>query len=352
MVNTPGGGGNFTTVLPRQRGSARGVSAVCWKRCPTYRQGTRALPCSRRLLAAAAAAASSEHSSSAGPLSSDDNASDNNIPPIPHANSRLTAPANAYVKHLVKLRTNAKYRRECGTYVFVGDRPLKESFARMDVRSVLTSEPELWRDEADACDSLAPVIHTADNVLQKISGVRNADAITAVAEVYMMEHTRFAPGDVVTRMLVLDGVQDPGNVGTLLRTATAFGWTHVFLVRPGSCDLYNEKLLRALRGGHTTISVVEGDAEALRSLLAEHDLEMYAADMNGVDVVEVGRNDANEDARTKGIALALGAEGQGVSIPVYELSKSAVCVPMAVRSMESLNVAVAGGILMYELAVK
>lgn len=264
------------------------------------------------------------------------------LPQVPHAGEGVRSTSNNYVKHLAKLRTSAKYRRECQTYVFIGDKPLRESLPRLDVRGVLARDPEAWRTVAPTG---VPLIAVSDAVLGKLSGVQNANGISAAAECYMPPHTRYPPDADIGRLLVLDGVQDPGNVGTLLRTAAALGWTHVFLA-PGCCDVYNDKLLRAMRGGLTQLDIVEGDADALADVLDAHNLTLYVADMDGAAPDTVA---PTEDA-TGGIALALGAEGLGVTARVRALARGgSVGVPMARGAMESLNVGVAGGILMYTM---
>ena len=260
------------------------------------------------------------------------------LPAVP-LSSEVRSASNSYVKHLAKLQKSTKYRREYQTYVFVGDKPLREALPLLDVRAVLARDPDDWRDVAP---NAAPLVRASAAVLDKLSGVSNADAVTAVAECHMPPHTRYPPDAAIDRLLVLDGVQDPGNAGTLLRTAAALGWTHIFLA-PGCCDIYNDKLLRAMRGGLAQLDVVEGDASALQGVLDEHGLALLVADMDGAAAEDAAVDDA---AR---VALALGAEGMGVSKEIRALADRTVGVPIARGAMESLNVGVAGGILMYGL---
>jgi TrmH family RNA methyltransferase len=142
-----------------------------------------------------------------------------------------------------------------------------------------------------------------------------------------------------SRLLVLDGVQDPGNVGTILRTAAAFGATAT-LALPGTVDLWNAKVVRSAMGAHFAHPAIHCTVEALAAFLDAHDVAMWAADAGGVPL---GTLEA--PAR---LALALGNEGAGLSAPVRARAAAVVSIPIA-PDVESLNVAVSAGIFLYSL---
>ncbi|KAG2431050.1 hypothetical protein HYH02_013481 [Chlamydomonas schloesseri] len=201
------------------------------------------------------------------------------------------------------------------------------------------------------------------------------------------------------RLLVLDGVQDPGNLGTLVRSALAFGWHGLFLL-PGCCDPLNDKAVRASRGAVLRLPVASGRLAELQEAAAELGLLLLCADMEEEEEEEeegekggeeegrgagararagagVGPSgllesggllpilDANAAAAAavnsssssssgtrqgcSGVALVLGSEGQGLSPAVRALCR-AVAVPMSPGAMESLNVGVAGSLLMFALS--
>jgi len=140
------------------------------------------------------------------------------------------------------------------------------------------------------------------------------------------------------RVLVLDGVADPGNLGTLLRTALALGWEGAYLLQ-NCCDPYNDKALRAAMGATFRLPLRMGTASTLQQLAEEEDWRCWVADLKGESPESVPTQQK--------IALILGSEAHGVSEACRRLGR-AVAIPMP-GSMESLNVSTAGAILLYLL---
>lgn len=143
------------------------------------------------------------------------------------------------------------------------------------------------------------------------------------------------------RLVVLDGVQDPGNVGTILRTAAALG-AAATLALPGTVDLWNAKVVRSAMGAlfhHAALSCTWNE---LDSFLDETGAELWGADAAGEPV------DRSRGARPARLALAVGNEGAGLSADATARVRRLVGLPIA-SQIESLNVAVATGILLYEL---
>jgi RNA methyltransferase, TrmH family len=141
------------------------------------------------------------------------------------------------------------------------------------------------------------------------------------------------------RLLILDAVQDPGNVGTILRTAAAFGASATFSL-PGTVDLWNAKVVRSAMGAHFHHSCLTGTWDELDSFRKEHAVAMWAADATGETIREL-----EPPAR---VALVVGNEGAGLSSGSRTRADRLVALPIAAAT-ESLNVAVAAGILLYEL---
>lgn len=139
--------------------------------------------------------------------------------------------------------------------------------------------------------------------------------------------------------LVLDGVQDPGNLGTLARSAAAFGCDGLVCL-PGTVDPWNPKAIRASAGSLFRLPVVQTTLSELTDWLDRHGYLMAAADAGGVPV--------SAAALPARVALALGNEGAGLTEAVAARCERTVSVPMR-GGTESLNVAVAGAILLYEL---
>jgi TrmH family RNA methyltransferase len=141
------------------------------------------------------------------------------------------------------------------------------------------------------------------------------------------------------RVLVLDAVQDPGNVGTMLRTAAALGLAATVAL-PGTVDLWNAKVVRSAMGAHFLHPAMSSTWDELDAFRAARDVALWAADASGAPV---GRDTA--PARR---ALVMGNEGSGVSAAARDRADRLVAIPIT-SSIDSLNVAVATGILLHEL---
>lgn len=150
-----------------------------------------------------------------------------------------------------------------------------------------------------------------------------------------------APGSA-GRYLVLDALQDPGNVGTVVRTAAALGVTATVSL-PGTVDCWNAKVVRSAMGALFTHPVVALDWEPLRAFLAAHDVACWAADMDGIPLDALDRG-----ALPPHLALIVSNEGAGLSPHLEAAVAGRVAIPMT-PGTESLNVAVAAGILLYAL---
>jgi TrmH family RNA methyltransferase len=141
------------------------------------------------------------------------------------------------------------------------------------------------------------------------------------------------------RLLLLDGVQDPGNVGTILRTAAALGATATIAL-PGTVDLWNPKVIRSSMGAQFAHAAFHADSNETLAFLDRNKIDLWAADAGGS---ALNRGDA--PAR---LALAVGNEGSGLSPEIVAQAQKTISLPIT-AGVESLNVAVAAGIILYEL---
>lgn len=140
------------------------------------------------------------------------------------------------------------------------------------------------------------------------------------------------------RLLLLDAVQDPGNVGTIIRTAAALGATATIAL-PGTVDVWNAKVVRSAMGAHFHHPAFHASWPEVEAFLARTSTPLWAADAGG---------DSLPDRAPARLALAVGNEGSGLSDVVRSAAARIVSLPI-VAGVESLNVAVATGILLYEL---
>jgi TrmH family RNA methyltransferase len=240
--------------------------------------------------------------------------------------NQITSLQHPLVKHCVKLRTNRSYRSAEKKVLIVGENLVKELplltiYAVNNVPTGLKAEKSYL---------------VTDAIMKKITGLEHPEGIAA--EVKMPKEASF---ENIQRLLVLDGVSDPGNMGTLIRTALALGWEGVYIIA-NSCDPFNDKALRAAKGATFRVPLCFGDWADLSRLISKNKMTPLAADMNGIDIKNVNKS--------QGIALVLGNEARGISEEAEKLSTK-VAIPMS-GEMESLNVAVAGGILMYCLEIQ
>ena len=143
----------------------------------------------------------------------------------------------------------------------------------------------------------------------------------------------------VCRLLLLDGVQDPGNVGTILRTAAALGATATIAL-PGTVDLWNPKVIRSSMGAQFGHAAFHAGLDETLAFLQRHEIELWAADAGGSALERGGA--------TSRLAIAVGNEGGGLSPEIRAKARKTISLPIA-ASIESLNVAVATGIILYEL---
>ncbi|MDR3210224.1 MAG: RNA methyltransferase [Oscillospiraceae bacterium] len=243
----------------------------------------------------------------------------------------LTSRQNPLIQHLRRLGASREYRYARGEFLCDGIRCLREAVSSsIQITAVLAAEhtdtlPQTLRDRLhivpDALMDYVSPLKTAQDVLFSCA---MPDTDVSVA-----------PDG---RYIVLDGVQDPGNVGTILRAASAFGIDAVLLAG-GCADPYNPKTARAAMGALFRQRVQEVSADAL-ALAVSRGLVLYGAS------VGAGAVDAREIDFTAA-SVAIGSEGGGLSPEVLSLCRERVMIPMEPRT-ESLNAALAAGILLWE----
>lgn len=208
--------------------------------------------------------------------------------------------------------------------------------AEIDVLAVFVRE--------DRTDLLAGVGEDIEQVVLShdvFASVAATEQSQGIAALMARPPARFLPrpGQL---LLLLDRLQDPGNVGTLLRSAEAFGADAV-LVTEGTADIWNGKALRASAGAALRVPVVRWTEALRRSLLQLHVKIMAAV------AEEEGAVAVTEADLTGGCMLVVGNEGRGVSAELLALAEAKITLPMRGKT-ESLNAAVAGSVLLYEAA--
>lgn len=188
------------------------------------------------------------------------------------------------------------------------------------------------------------------NVLLEAFSIEEKDGYTAISESIMKKVCStdtlvkevglcklIEKQEIRDKVLILDGIQDPGNMGSLMRSACAFGFETMF-IGTGSVDIYNEKVIRSSQGAIFKLNFCFGDVvEFIKTL----DYKVYGTNVqNGIPLGKIETN--------KKVAIILGNEGNGISKEVNALGLDNIYIP--IQNTESLNVSIAGSIIMYELS--
>lgn len=243
---------------------------------------------------------------------------------------KITSLQHPLVKRLVKLRSSKKARFEGRSIVVEGKNLIHDLCGSTLAKTILVKDPSLLSGRLKA----EQVFEVSEEILAKISSVKAPEGI--LAELPYPEQASLVG---VNRLLVLDGVADPGNLGTLLRTAFALGWQGVYLLE-NCCDPFNDKALRAAKGATFRLPLRQGNWDDLDRIVKKEGLFPLCADL-------VGKK-AEKFVNQEKILLVLGGEANGPSSETIKRCQQ-ITIPMP-GNMESLNVAVAGGILMYLLS--
>lgn len=239
---------------------------------------------------------------------------------------------NPQVKQWKKLQTR-KERDKSGTFLVEGFHLVEEALKQKEyVEEIILNEktelPPSWDYGA------IPVTVVTDEISRQLAETETTQGIFAVCR------QRQQTLESAQTFLLIDSVQDPGNLGTMIRTADAAGIDAV-IVGKGSVDIYNPKVLRSAQGSHFHLPVISGDLTEWIDRLNEDDIPVYGTALeNGSVFTEADSNEA--------FALLVGNEGSGVNKELLGKTTQNLYIPIYGKS-ESLNVAVAAGILLYFL---
>ena len=235
----------------------------------------------------------------------------------------ITSLDNNKVKEIVKLQ-NKKYRDLTNTFVIETEHLVEEA-KKIGIVKELSIVPE----EQDIDNTY----FVTEEVMKKMSSMESPSKILALCE--KINSTEII-GD---RILLLDNIQDPGNLGTIIRSSVAFG-VNTIVLSPDTVDLYNPKVIRASEGMFAHINIVTMDLEEAIEIIKSKGISVY-----GTNVVD-GENISNLDKSS--YALVMGNEGNGVRENIQKLCDKNIYIPME-KACESLNVGVACSIILYEL---
>ncbi|MEA4813676.1 MAG: RNA methyltransferase [Oscillospiraceae bacterium] len=245
----------------------------------------------------------------------------------------ITSRKNKIITHLRDLALDGVYRRKAGEFVCDGERTLREALSSgAELTCVIWGGEVLFELSGSFIQCTCP-----DDLVRYVSPLKSSSGpVFSVKIPYTAEKE-----EKVSSAIVLENVQDPGNVGTVIRTADAMGTDIVILV--GNCaDLYNPKAVRATMGGIFRQRVFETDIDGLIDYVNQNSLKLYAAALseNSEDIRKIDLKEA---------AVAIGSEGGGLSAELMNLCEGSIIIPMR-PECESLNAAIAASIVMWEMS--
>lgn len=230
---------------------------------------------------------------------------------------------NEKVKYFKRLR-DKKYILDEKKYIVESEHLVEEAYKSGLLLEVITSKSDTNYDVKTTLVS--------EKVLKSISLLPSVPNIMGVVK--YKEYNEI----IGKKIVLLDNVQDPGNVGTIIRSALAFNVDTVILSND-SVNLFNDKMIRSSEGTIFKINVIKMDLRSAIEKIHSLGIKVYYADMNGtIDL---------DNAKINDYALVLGSEGKGISDYIKELSDESINIPMN-NLCESLNVSVTGGIIMYK----
>ena len=240
----------------------------------------------------------------------------------------ITSKANSVVKNAKKLHQK-KYRKS--TYLIEGWHLFEETVqAGVTIEKIFALES--YRDQLSA---FPQIVWVSEEILRDLADTQTPQGIVAVIQKEEVGPPDFSQG----KFLFLEDVQDPGNVGTMIRTADAAGLTGV-IVSDKSADIYSLKTLRSMQGSHFHLPIYRMPVATFIEEAKKSNLPILATTLSRES------KDYRELSSLENFVLVMGNEGQGISSGMAESADQLVHIGMKGRA-ESLNVAIAAGILMF-----
>ena len=240
----------------------------------------------------------------------------------------ITSIENNKIKELIKLQKK-KYRDFTNSYLVETKHLVDEAYKAGLV-------DELFLLEKEKCSYDVKCTYVSEAVMRKISTTDTLCSMVGLC------HKRINQEIIGDKILLLDGIQDPGNLGTIIRSAVAFNVTTIVLSLD-TVDLYNPKVLRSAQGNDCHINICIRDLEEVIADLKNNNYIIYGTNVtNGIDVRSLTSKDKEK------YCLIVGNEGHGIKSNIQEMCDNFLYITMN-NEVESLNVGVACSILLYEL---
>ena len=242
----------------------------------------------------------------------------------------ITSLENVKIKELVKLQKK-KYRDITNKYIIEGMHLVSEAYKKGVIEELIIKENE-------KVPFNLPYINVTEEVMKKISTTDTPPSIMALCK--KTNNNKI----IGNKLLLLDEIQDPGNLGTIIRSAVAFN-VDTIILSENTVDLYNPKVLRSTQGMYNHINIISMKAEDAIKNIKNSNIIVYGTNVEkGLDVRTLDNKDKEK------YCLIMGNEGNGVRKEIQEMCDKNLYIKMN-KNAESLNVAIASSILLYELDI-
>ena len=240
----------------------------------------------------------------------------------------ITSLENERIKNYIKLK-DKKYRKRTNTFIVEGLHLVLEAYKSGNLVELI-----IEKDEVLPLD--VPTIFVTNEIINKISSLDTPVTVLGLCKTSNNEEV------IGSKILMLDGIQDPGNLGTIIRSSVAFN-VDTIVLGDNTVDLYNPKVVRATQGMMFHINIINRNLESVIKELKNREIPIYGTKVEyGEDV----RKFPSKDKKSYG--LVMGNEGSGVSAEVLDLCDKFIYIDINER-VESLNVSIATSIILYEL---
>lgn len=258
----------------------------------------------------------------------------------------VSSPQNDWVKEIVELRKDGELRREKGRYFMEGRRAVEAALSlQKPVLHELIYCEHLWREPGwselvdRAKEQNVPLVRVSKDVFKKIADVMEPQGLAAVVK--MPEWTLAQIVGAKDALLVVAcGIQDPGNLGTIIRSAEAAGAAGLIALE-NTADPYNAKVVRSTAAALLLLPIVRAKGGEFLKVAKQKNLRLVATAAGG------GASYKKFDWKSRPLALCIGSEGEGLPEEIEAACSEKVTIPMR-GSSESLNAAVATSILLFE----
>ena len=253
----------------------------------------------------------------------------------------ITSIQNSYIKEILKLQEKSRERKKKGLFIIEGKREISLAIAaNYEFDTILYFEDLISEQEIlHLFNTNVNRILISKEIYQKLAYRDSTEGIIAVtkAKDFSLENIKFKSETPL--ILVAEGIEKPGNIGALLRTADAANVAAVFIANPKS-DLYNANIIRSSVGCVFTNQIAVGSSEEIVAFLAEKKIQMYATTLQN-------SNEYHKENYTLATAIVVGTEATGLTTVFREEATQNINIPMQ-GQIDSMNVSVAAAIVLFE----